>query len=391
METNNSRLFLSPPFTGEAEQKYVAEAFATNWIAPTGPHVDAFEKELAAYVQMPAAVALSSGTAAIHLAVKLCGVKTGDEVYCSSLTFSATANPIVYEGAEPVLLDADPASWNLSVPALNRAFAESVKRGKLPKALIVANLYGQSADMDPILELCNHYGVPVIEDAAESLGATYKGKFTGTLGHYGIYSFNGNKIVTTSGGGALVCQDLSALAKAKFWATQARDQARHYQHSEIGYNYRLSNVLAAIGRGQLESIEERLAARRRIFDRYVAAFGDLSGFDFMPEAPYGRSNHWLSVMTMEPDVCGIVPDDLIDALEEENIESRPVWKPMHLQPVFSHCRYYPHEKEHSVSDGFFVKGVCLPSGTGMTERQQDRVIKVIRKVVKQKCKFRQVV
>lgn len=386
METKNSRIFLSPPYTGDLEQNYVAEAFATNWIAPIGPHVDAFEKELAAYVKAPAAVALSSGTAAIHLAVKLCGVKAGDEVYCSSLTFSASANPIVYEGAEPVFIDADPASWNLSVPALHRAFGEAATRGKLPKALIVANLYGQSADMDPILELCNNHGVPVIEDAAESLGATYKGKFTGTLGHYGIYSFNGNKIVTTSGGGALVSQDLAALAKAKFWATQARDPAPHYQHSEIGYNYRLSNVLAGIGRGQLESIENRVAARRRIFDRYVETLGDLPGFDFMPEAPYGRSNRWLSVMTMEPDVCGLVPDDVIEALEDENIESRPVWKPMHLQPVFAHCRYYPHEEGGTVSDGLFAKGVCLPSGTAMTEEQQDRVIAIVRKVFKQKCK-----
>ena len=379
---SNARLYLSPPYLGENEQKFVADAFATNWIAPLGPHVDAFEQELAAYVQVPTAVVLSSGTAAIHLALKLCGVGADDRVFCSSLTFSASANPIVYQGAEPVFIDADPATWNMSVDALQRAFADAAKNGKLPKAVIAVNLYGQSADMEPILALCDEYGVPVIEDAAESLGATYRGRPSGTWGRYGIFSFNGNKIITTSGGGALVSCDEAGMGKARFWATQARDPARHYQHSEIGYNYRMSNVLAGIGRGQLQSIEERVATRRRIFDRYAAELGLLPGFAFMPEASYGRSNRWLTTLTVDPALAGITCHDIMDALDKENIESRPVWKPMHLQPVFAECGYYPHSENASVSDGLFAKGLCLPSGTAMTETEQDRVIGIIRNLLK---------
>ena len=386
ISNNNARLYLSPPCVGEAEQKYVAEAFATNWIAPLGPLVDSFERELASYVDIASVAALSSGTAAIHLALKLCSVTAGDEVYCSSLTFSASANPILYQSAEPVFIDSDPESWNMSVAALKNAFADAVKRGKLPKAVIVVNLYGQSADMESILELCNEYGVPVIEDAAESLGATYKGKKSGTFGKYGIYSFNGNKIITTSGGGALISNDKAGMAKARFWATQARDTARHYQHSEIGYNYRMSNVLAGIGRGQLQSIDSRVAARRRIFDRYLAALGDVAGFEFMPEATYGKSNRWLTTLTVDPAICGVTCIEIMEALENENIESRPVWKPMHLQPVFAHCRYYPHQEGESISDGLFEKGLCLPSGTAMEEAEQDRVIGIIRSLVAEKRK-----
>jgi len=380
----NTRLYLSPPHVGDAEKQYVAEAFATNWIAPLGPHVDAFERELAAYAGVSSVAALTSGTAAIHLALKLCGVSAGDEVFCSSLTFSASANPIVYQGAIPVFIDSDPTSWNMSFIALKNAFAVAVKRRKQPKAVIVVNLYGQSADMEPILELCNEYGVPVIEDAAESLGATYQGKSSGTFGKYGIYSFNGNKIITTSGGGALISNDEAGMAKARFWATQARDPARHYQHSEIGYNYRMSNVLAGIGRGQLQSLDRRVSARRRIFDRYVVALGDITGFEFMPEAFYGKCNRWLTTLTVNPAECGVTCIDIMDALEQENIESRPVWKPMHLQPVFEDCRYYPHQDGTSISDGLFENGICLPSGTAMTETEQDRVIGIIRDLISQR-------
>ena len=383
---NNKRLYLSPPYVTEAEKHYVDEAFATNWIAPLGPHVDAFEQELAAVAGVFSVAALTSGTAAIHLALKLCGVAAGDEVYCSSLTFSASANPIVYQGAQPVFIDSDRESWNMSVTALKQAFADSRKRNKLPKALIVANLYGQSADMEPILELCNEHGVPVIEDAAESLGATYKNKASGSWGKYGIYSFNGNKIITTSGGGALISNDAAGIAKARFWATQARDPARHYQHSEIGYNYRMSNVLAGIGRGQLQTLEARVAARRRIFDRYVAKLADIAGLEFMPEAAYGKSNRWLTTLTVDPAMCSVTCIDIMEALEKENIESRPVWKPMHLQPVFADCRYYPHLDGNSVSDELFENGICLPSGTAMTEAEQDRVIGIIRKLIVEKRK-----
>ena len=380
-DSRNERIFLSPPHLGELEQKFVADAFATNWIAPLGPHVDAFERELAAYVGGGSVAALSSGTAAIHLALKLCGVVQGDEVFCSTLTFSATANPIVYQGATPVFIDSDPSTWNMSVGALERALMDAKHNGKLPKAVIVVNLYGQSADMDPILALCDEHGIPVIEDAAESLGATYKGKASGTLGKYGIYSFNGNKIITTSGGGALVSQDIAGMAKARFWATQARDAARHYQHSEIGYNYRLSNVLAAIGRGQLKNLHNRVEAKRRVFDRYFAVLGDVAGLEFMPEASFGNSNRWLTTLTVEPAICGVSCIEIMEALEQENIESRPVWKPMHLQPVFAHCRYYPHEEGNSISDGLFEKGICLPSGTAMTEKEQGRVIEVFSNVI----------
>lgn len=385
-DLQKGRLFLSPPHIGATEKKYVAEAFATNWIAPLGPQVDAFERELAASVGGGSVAALSSGTAAIHLALKLCDVGAGDRVFCSSLTFSATANPIVYQGATPVFIDSDPETWNMSVGALERSLMDAKKDGKLPKAVIAVNLYGQSADMDPILALCDELDIPVIEDAAESLGATYKGKSSGTLGKYGIFSFNGNKIITTSGGGALVSQDSAGMAKARFWATQARDPARHYQHSEIGYNYRMSNVLAAIGRGQLENLANRVDIKRKVFDRYYEALGEISGFCFMSEAPYGLSNRWLTTLTVDPSQCGVTCIEIMDALERENIESRPVWKPMHLQPVFAHCRYYPHHEGNSISDGLFEKGICLPSGTAMTEEEQDRVIRIIEALVAAKAK-----
>lgn len=379
MSKSSSRIFLSPPHMSGREQEYINEAFATNWIAPLGPQVDAFEKELAAYVGTKGAVALSSGTAAIHLALRLLGVGRGDIVFCSSLTFIASVNPALYLGAIPVFIDAEPSSWNMSPVALHRAFLTAKENGQLPKAVIVVNLYGQSADMEPILNICNEYGVPLVEDAAESLGATYKGKMSGSYGKFGIFSFNGNKIITTSGGGMLVGDDLEALAKARFWATQARDAAPWYQHSQMGYNYRLSNVLAAIGRGQLEVLDKRIEARRRVFDRYYDAIASIDGISFMPEADFGRANRWLTVMTIDKERLGITPLDVINALEDENIEARLVWKPMHLQPLFAECKYYTHEEGLSVADELFAKGICLPSGSAMTVEEQERVIEVVRR------------
>lgn len=376
-----SRIYLSPPHMGIYEQEYIDQAFITNWIAPTGPNVEAFEREMADYVGVRDAVALSSGTAAIHLALKLLNVSRGDLVFCSSLTFSASANPIIYEGAVPVFIDSEPGSWNMSPQALETAFNGVSRLGKKPRAAVIVNLYGQSADYDELLEICNAYNVPVIEDAAESLGATYHDKRSGSLGKFGIFSFNGNKIITTSGGGMLVSNDTEALNKARYWATQARDQARHYQHSEIGYNYRLSNVLAGIGRGQLRVIEERLSARRKIFTRYREELADFEGIGFMPEAAYGRSNCWLTVMTINQAATGLNASELMDAMDSENIESRPVWKPLHLQPVFKHCDYYPHSTGSSISEGLFWDGICLPSGSNLKDAEQERIIAILKKIL----------
>ncbi|MFC5401553.1 DegT/DnrJ/EryC1/StrS family aminotransferase [Cohnella soli] len=373
-EKQQSRIHLSPPHIGEKEQLYVREAFTTNWVAPLGPNVEAFERETAAHVGSKGALALNSGTSAIHLALRLAGVGSGDTVFVSSLTFVASVNPALYLGAEPVLIDSDPATWNMSVPALERAFTRAARAGKLPKAIIVVNLYGQSADMDPIMALSARYGVPVIEDAAESLGATYKGRASGTIGHYGIYSFNGNKIITTSGGGMLVAHDESALERARYWATQAREPEAHYEHTQLGYNYRLSNVLAGVGRGQLELLGQRVEARRAIYQRYEEAFAGYPGIAFMPEADYGQATRWLTALTVDPETAGVTARELIEALAERNIEARPVWKPMHLQPLMQGCAYYPHEEGESVSDRLFAQGLCLPSGSSMTEKEQNRVI-----------------
>ena len=313
--------------------------------------------------------------AALHLALRLAGVGPGIRFLLDPY-FVASANAILYLGGEPVFIDSEPYSWNMSPAALRRAFVEAQKRDKLPKAVLVVNLYGQSADMDPILEISRKYGVPVVEDAAESLGATYKGKASGTLGEYGVYSFNGNKIITTSGGGMLVSHDLEALEKARFWATQAREPARHYEHSELGYNYRLSNVLAGIGRGQLEVLEKRVQARRAVL-RYVEAFSGVEGLEFMPEADFGRCTRWLTALTVEPEKCGVTRDDIIDALERENIEARPVWKPMHLQPLFQGSRYYSHEEGKDVAGRLFELGLCLPSGSNLAADEHDRVIKCV--------------
>jgi pyridoxal phosphate-dependent aminotransferase EpsN len=384
MMANKPRIYLSAPHMSGNEQKYINEAFQTNWIAPLGPNVDAFEKELAEYVGIKGAVAVSSGTAAIHLALQLLDVKKGDRVFCSSLTFIASANPILYEGAEPVFIDSEPDTWNMSPIALERSFEKAEREGQLPKAVIVVNLYGQSAKMDEILEICYKYNVPVIEDAAESLGSTYKGKKSGTFGKFGIYSFNGNKIITTSGGGMLVSDDVDALQKARFLASQARDPAPHYQHSQVGYNYRMSNILAGIGRAQLKVLDDRVKARRTIFERYVQALGNIDGIHFMPELEGTMSNRWLTTLTIDQQTLGITPMDIISALAEENIEARPVWKPLHLQPVFKDIKYYPHKENYSVSDYLFSNGICLPSGSNMTEEEQNRVIDVVLKVIKNK-------
>ncbi|WP_068774100.1 DegT/DnrJ/EryC1/StrS aminotransferase family protein [Paenibacillus sp. FJAT-26967] len=378
-----SRILLSPPHIGAEEQNFVREAFETNWIAPLGPNVDAFEAELAGYVGTQGAVALSSGTAAIHQALRLLGVGPGDRVLCSSLTFVASVNPIVYQGAEPVLIDSDEATWNMSPAALERALSDMKREGRLPKAAIIVNLYGQSADMLPLLALLDAYGVPVVEDAAESLGATCEGRASGTLGRFGVYSFNGNKIITTSGGGMLVSNDTEALEKARFWATQARDAAPHYEHSELGYNYRLSNILAGVGRGQLRVLDERVNARRAVFERYERAIGGIEGVAFMPEAPYGRSTRWLTALTVDSAKAGVSTQDLIARLSAENIESRPVWKPMHLQPLYRHCDYYPHDEEApSVSERLFAQGLCLPSGSSLTQQDQNLVIDILMDALK---------
>lgn len=378
------RIFLSPPHMSGLEETYVKEAFASNWIAPLGPHVTAFEKEVAAYAGVKGALAVSSGTAAIHLALRLLGVGQGDIVFCSSLTFIGSVNPVLYLGATPVFIDSEPNSWNMSSVALDKAFKWAQKAGKMPKAVVIVDLYGQSADYDALLRICNRYGVPVVEDAAEAMGSTYKGKACGTLGKFGVYSFNGNKIITTSGGGMLLSDDEEALTKALFWATQARDKAPWYQHSEMGYNYRMSNIVAAIGRGQLTVLEERVKARREVFKRYKEALGDIPGVGFMPEASYGQANRWLTVMTLDSNYTSITPMQIIKTLEAENIEARPVWKPMHLQPLFADNMYFTHEEEISVSDRLFDRGVCLPSGSSLTIEEQQRVIDCVKRCLTSK-------
>lgn len=358
----------------------IEEAFATNWIAPLGPHVDAFEEETAAYVGVRSALALSSGTAALHLAGELLNVRRGDMVFCSSLTFAATVAPFFHKGVNCVFIDSEPESWNMSPRALERALLEAEVAGRLPAAVIVVNLYGQSCDMDPILALCDGWEIPVIEDAAESLGALYKGRRTGGFGRFSVLSYNGNKIITTSGGGMLLSDDSKALERARFLSTQARDPAPWYEHSTLGWNYRMSNVLAGIGRGQMRHIEERVALRRRIFHRYVRELGDMEGVEFMPEPEWSVSTHWLTTLTLRKP-ADVSPLSVIDHLETLNIESRPVWKPMHLQPVFAASSYYPHEEGRDVSGDLFRHGLCLPSGSGMTDEQQTRVIEGVREAL----------
>ena len=421
-----SRIYLSSPHLGTQEFEFVREAFATNWIAPLGPHVDAFEREFGQILQEGTeateknsvssvsscansqmhCAALSSGTAALHLALKLVGLQRGEEVFCSSLTFSASANPIVYEGAKPVFIDSERASWNMDPALLEKALEDRKKKGKLPRAVILVHLYGQCADIDTIMAVCNRFGVAVIEDAAEALGAIYFSNKTisqegtertenkasvssvsscakeeirpGTVGKLAIFSFNGNKIITTSGGGMLVSNDESLIKKARFWATQSRDPAPHYQHSEIGYNYRMSNVLAGIGRGQLRVLADRVNARRANCAYYEKAFADLPGISFMPEAPWNRCTRWLTCILVDPAAFGADREAIRLALEAENIEGRPVWKPMHLQPVFADCDRFGGE----VAEDLFNRGLCLPSGSNLSEGDLQRVVDVVRKLAK---------
>ncbi len=371
-----SRIYLSSPHMSGLEQEFVAEAFATNWIAPVGPHVTAFEEEFARLIDVPFAAALSSGTAALHLALLLAGVGTGDEVLVSTLTFSASANPIVYLGGRPIFLDSEEKSWNMDPDLLVTTLVRKARQGRLPKAVVVVHLYGQSANLDPILTACEKYGVPVIEDAAEALGSSYHGRAPGVFGKAGIYSFNGNKIITTSGGGMLVSDDEVFITQARKLATQARDLAPHYQHSEIGYNYRLSNVLAGIGRGQLRVLEERVQARRHNFDYYQETLNHLPGIGFMPEADWGRHSRWLTCITVDPAEFGATREELRLALEEQNIEARPVWKPMHLQPVFADCEHVGG----AVAERLFERGLCLPSGSNLNDGDLARVVAVIQSV-----------
>lgn len=372
-----SHIFLASPHMSDEgyEQKYIKEAFDTNWIAPLGKNVNEFENEMIDKLGAKAAVALSCGTAAIHMALKSIGIKQGDPVFCQSLTFSASANPITYEKAVPVFIDSD-ESWNMSLTALKKAFEKY--KDNLPKAVIVVHLYGLASNIKEIKEICDEYGVPLIEDAAESLGTTVNGQYTGTFGDYGIISFNGNKIITSSGGGMLLFNTEDAAERAKkvlFWSTQAREQARHYEHKEIGYNYRMSNIVAGIGRGQLKVLDQRIAKKRYIYEYYQKEIGNLEGLTMMPRDKYeSYSNCWLSTIQLDEN-CKVRPIDIMVALEENDIESRPVWKPMHLQPVFKDHDYIDNDQ---ISEKLFTNGVCLPSDTKMNDEDLERICNIIK-------------
>ena len=365
----SERIYLSSPHMSDEgyEMAYVREAFDTNWVAPLGANVNGFEQELAAKLGSKTTVALSSGTAAMHLALMAAGVSEGDIVLCQSLTFSATANPIIYQKATPVFVDSDMETWNISPIALEQAFEKYPKA----KAVIVVHLYGLAVDIDKITAICAKHNAILIEDAAESLGTTYKGKYTGTFGKYGILSYNGNKIITTSGGGSIVTNDTERAEKIRFWATQARDKARHYQHSELGYNYRMSNIVAGIGRGQLKVVDDRVAKKKYIFDFYKRELSALEGLAFMPSNEWNAPNYWLSCIVLRGKVK---PIDIILALEQENIESRPIWKPMHQQPFFAKYDYIGTD----VGQRLFENGVCLPSDTKMTDEQLWKVCSIIK-------------
>ena len=367
-------LLASPHMSDEGfEKEYIKEAFDTNWIAPLGENVDKFEEEIANYANIESATALSAGTAAIHMALKALDVKRGDIVFCQSLTFSATANPIIYQNATPVFIDSEDETWNMDPKALEKAFEKYPN----PKAVLVVNLYGTPAKLDEILEICKKHNTPVIEDAAESLGATLNDKQTGTFGEFGIYSFNGNKIITTSGGGMLVSNNAEKIKKVRFWSTQSREPERHYEHKEIGYNYRMSNICAGIGRGQLKVLDKRIEKKTKIYETYQKSFKDIPEIKMQPYLEKSKPNHWLSAILLDEN-SKIKPLDIIVALEKENIESRPIWKPMHLQPVFENCDFMTTAKQGSNSQDIFERGVCLPSDTKMTEEEQERVIKTIK-------------
>lgn len=372
-------ILLSIPHMSELEQEYVARAFDSNWVAPLGPNVDGFEREMAAYLEVDHAAALVSGTAALHLALINFDVGPGDIVFCSSLTFVASANPIVYQGGTPVFVDSAPGSWNMSASSLELAFDEIRRQKKMPKAVIVVNLYGHSADYDRLQEICGHFDVPIIEDAAESLGATYKGRKSGSFGEMATLSFNGNKIITTSGGGMLVSNNAPDIEKARWLSTQAKDEANYYLHSVVGYNYRLSNILAGIGRGQLKVLPDRVAARRSVYSNYRSGLGDLDQIEWIDELPESRATHWLSVILLRHG-SNLTPDTLIARLASYGVEARRVWNPMHRQPLFASADYYSAENG-SVSDDLFERGVCLPSSSSLSDEEQAKIISVIRKIV----------
>jgi len=367
------RIYLSPPHMSGEELEFVKDTFASNWIAPLGPQVDAFEAEIADYVGVSHAAALVSGTAAIHLALRLVGVQPGDEVLCSTFTFSASANPVLYQQAQPVFVDCGATSWNIDPALLREELAACAARGRLPRAVIVVDLYGEPADYQEIREVCSYYEVPIIQDAAEALGASYADKRAGAHGQVGILSFNGNKIITTSGGGMLVSDDADLIERTRFLATQARDSAPHYQHSCLGFNYRMSNVLAAIGRGQLRVLPERVAARRRNFEFYSRELRLLPGIEFMPRQKLGSGNHWLTCITIDPAEFGATREEVRLMLEAHNIEARPVWKPLHLQPVFDGFRVRGGER----SEAIFERGLCLPSGSNLSQADLERICGLI--------------
>ncbi len=384
------RIFLSPPHMGGLERQFIDEAFESNYIAPLGPQVDAFEKEFAEKTGISHAVALCSGTAAMHIALCELGIEAGDEVFASTLTFIGSVSPLTFLGAKPVFIDADYKTWNMDPDLLAKEINACAERGRLPKAVIPTDLYGQCTDLDRILEICAPYAIPVVVDAAEALGATYKGRCAGAGAKAAVFSFNGNKIITTSGGGMLASENKEFIAKARFLSQQARDEAPHYEHSQIGFNYRMSNILAAIGRGQLQVLDERVRVKRQINAKYKAALQDIDGIEFMPEAPFGKSNRWLTVILISPEKFGTHRETVRVALEAENIEARPVWKPMHLQPVFQVEEQSAESKEQGVTNKYrarvvggevaedlFKRGLCLPSGTAMTDEDLDRVIETI--------------
>ncbi len=373
---NTSKIWLSSPHMGGTEQGYIKEAFDTNWVAPLGPNVSGFEQDLENYLSKDVFVgALSSGTAAIHLGLIMLGVKAGDEVICQSITFSASANPIMYQGATPVFIDSEPETWNMCPESLEKAILDRQANGKNPKAIIAVHLYGMPYKAEAIHAIADKYNIPVLEDSAEALGSSYKGQKCGTFGNIGVLSFNGNKIITTSGGGAIVTKTKEAKDKAVFLSTQARDNAPHYQHSEVGYNYRMSNICAGIGRGQMEVLDKHIGYRRQMHEFYKALFKNIEGVTVFtePDSDY-FSNHWLSAILVDPEKCnGKTREDLRLALEKDNIESRPLWKPMHMQPIFEKYPYYGG----NVAEGLFDNGLCLPSGSNLTEEDRTRIEKAI--------------
>ena len=376
------RILLSSPHMSGNELRYIDEAFQTNWIAPLGPNVNQFEMDIAQYAGTKAATVTNSGTAAIHLALAVLGVKKGDTVFCSTFTFIASASPVLYLGAELTFIDSEPTTWNMSPFALAKALKAAKRENQLPKAIIVVHLYGQSANMEALLTVADAYGVPIIEDAAESLGSTYKDKKSGTLGKIGIYSFNGNKIITTSGGGALVSDDEELVEAARFLATQAKDPAPYYQHSKVGYNYRMSNVSAGIGIAQLQVLEERVASRRAVFDLYAQEMKSIEGIRFMPELEGSVSNRWLTTLLLDPFIIQQKPFEVMQLMNEVGIETRLLWKPLHLQPLFKNAKFYRHnERTSPVSDLLFTMGLCLPSGSNLRFEEQYRVIETLHQIL----------